>query len=442
MTGGQGSMSKLKAGDVTMWATTTLMDLVGPYAWGRDCPLEKWFRDAKIYQLFEGTAEIQRMVISRMQAREYAERFAVRRRGRRQGDGDRGGEGAGRRQRRLSSEACTARPRPDTRHGFGAHALDARREDSRRRMWVALGDQRRPARRRGRRRHPHRVAGGARRRRAPALRRRLDRPRADRRPARVDAGGRAAGPSATSARRCWRRWSTGCSWSWSASAIAIAAIGRLSDPPGIDGAGVLALGALGLAGNLAATLVLARGQRAGHQPRGGAPPQRRRRARLARRPHRRRLRPRRRLRHRRPDRRPADLGPRPRLLLAPDQGAVRRADGVGAGRPRRRRDGRGDLRRGGGALGPRPPRLDRDRGLRRDRRSRRRRPGRRPRPDPPPARADPARAVRDRAHDAADGGGGRAGPAAGRERSPAAPEPASPVAGTVSAGRADFRALG
>ena len=32
MTGGQGSMSKLKAGDVTMWATTTLMDLVGPEA--------------------------------------------------------------------------------------------------------------------------------------------------------------------------------------------------------------------------------------------------------------------------------------------------------------------------------------------------------------------------------------------------------------------------
>jgi cobalt-zinc-cadmium efflux system protein len=43
--------------------------------------------------------------------------------------------------------------------------------------------------------------------------------------------------------------------------VAWAAIGRLSDPPAIDGAGVLALGALGLAGNLAATLVLARGQR-------------------------------------------------------------------------------------------------------------------------------------------------------------------------------------
>jgi acyl-CoA dehydrogenase len=77
MTGGQGSMSKLKAGDVTMWATTTLMDLVGPYAQSTGCPLEKWFRDSKIYQLFEGTAQVQRLVISRMQAREYQERLAA-----------------------------------------------------------------------------------------------------------------------------------------------------------------------------------------------------------------------------------------------------------------------------------------------------------------------------------------------------------------------------
>jgi acyl-CoA dehydrogenase len=75
MTGGQGSMSKLKGGDVAMWATRTCMDLVGPYAQTADCPLEKWFRDAKIYQLFEGTAEIQRMVVSRMQAAEYRERL-------------------------------------------------------------------------------------------------------------------------------------------------------------------------------------------------------------------------------------------------------------------------------------------------------------------------------------------------------------------------------
>ena len=75
MTGGQGSMSKLKAGDVTMWATTTLMDVIGPYAQTTDCPLEKWFRDAKIYQIFEGTAQVQRLVISRMQRREYQERL-------------------------------------------------------------------------------------------------------------------------------------------------------------------------------------------------------------------------------------------------------------------------------------------------------------------------------------------------------------------------------
>jgi acyl-CoA dehydrogenase len=77
MTGGQGSMSKLKAGDVTMWATTTLMDLVGPDAQSTDSPLGKWFRDAKIYQLFEGTAQVQRLVISRMQARQYQERLAA-----------------------------------------------------------------------------------------------------------------------------------------------------------------------------------------------------------------------------------------------------------------------------------------------------------------------------------------------------------------------------
>jgi alkylation response protein AidB-like acyl-CoA dehydrogenase len=73
---GQGSMSKLKAGDVTMWATTTLMDVVGDYAQSTECPLEKWFRDAKIYQIFEGTAQVQRLVISRMQRDEYRRRLS------------------------------------------------------------------------------------------------------------------------------------------------------------------------------------------------------------------------------------------------------------------------------------------------------------------------------------------------------------------------------
>src|SRR2546423_4386396 len=76
LTGGQGSMSKLKGGDVAMWATRTCMDLVGPFALSADCPLEKGFRDAKIFQLFEGTAEIQRQVIARMQVAEYPRRLA------------------------------------------------------------------------------------------------------------------------------------------------------------------------------------------------------------------------------------------------------------------------------------------------------------------------------------------------------------------------------
>src|SRR4051794_27743726 len=73
MTAGQGSMSKLKAGDVAMWATTAAMDLVGPFAQSTECPLEKWFRDAKIYQIFEGTAQIQRLVVSRMQREAFQE---------------------------------------------------------------------------------------------------------------------------------------------------------------------------------------------------------------------------------------------------------------------------------------------------------------------------------------------------------------------------------
>jgi acyl-CoA dehydrogenase len=76
MTGGQGSMSKLKGGDVAMWATRTCIDLVGPYAQTKDCPLEKFFRDAKIYQLFEGTAQVQRLVVSRMQVADHRRRAA------------------------------------------------------------------------------------------------------------------------------------------------------------------------------------------------------------------------------------------------------------------------------------------------------------------------------------------------------------------------------
>jgi acyl-CoA dehydrogenase len=72
--GGEGSMSKLKAADVAVWATGSLMELVGPAAALGDNPLQKFFRDAKVFQIFEGTAQIQRRVIARLQSNQARRR--------------------------------------------------------------------------------------------------------------------------------------------------------------------------------------------------------------------------------------------------------------------------------------------------------------------------------------------------------------------------------
>ena len=61
----EGSMSKLKAGEVAVWVTEQAIQVLGGYGYIKDFPVEKWYRDAKIYTLFEGTSEIQRLVISR-----------------------------------------------------------------------------------------------------------------------------------------------------------------------------------------------------------------------------------------------------------------------------------------------------------------------------------------------------------------------------------------
>ena len=61
----EGSMSKLKAAEVAVRATDEAIQVLGGYGFIRDFPVEKWHRDAKIYSLFEGTSEIQRLVISR-----------------------------------------------------------------------------------------------------------------------------------------------------------------------------------------------------------------------------------------------------------------------------------------------------------------------------------------------------------------------------------------
>lgn len=62
---GEGSMSKLKAGEVAVWVTEQSIQILGGYGYIRDFPVERWHRDAKIYTIFEGTSEIQRLVIAR-----------------------------------------------------------------------------------------------------------------------------------------------------------------------------------------------------------------------------------------------------------------------------------------------------------------------------------------------------------------------------------------
>jgi acyl-CoA dehydrogenase len=61
----EGSMSKLKAGEVAVWATERAIQVLGGNGYTREYPVERWHRDAKIYTIFEGTSEIQRLVISR-----------------------------------------------------------------------------------------------------------------------------------------------------------------------------------------------------------------------------------------------------------------------------------------------------------------------------------------------------------------------------------------
>ena len=61
----EGSMSKLMAGETAVTVTETAVQILGGYGYIKDFPVEKWYRDSKIYTIFEGTSEIQRMVIAR-----------------------------------------------------------------------------------------------------------------------------------------------------------------------------------------------------------------------------------------------------------------------------------------------------------------------------------------------------------------------------------------
>ncbi|WP_435597446.1 acyl-CoA dehydrogenase family protein [Streptomyces anulatus] len=62
---GQGSMSKLRAGELAVAATEKAVQILGGAGYSREHPVERMYRDAKIYTIFEGTSEIQRLVIAR-----------------------------------------------------------------------------------------------------------------------------------------------------------------------------------------------------------------------------------------------------------------------------------------------------------------------------------------------------------------------------------------
>ena len=59
------AMAKLKCGDVAMSVTTDAVQLLGGYGYSTEYPVERMMRDAKITQIYEGTQQIQRIVIAR-----------------------------------------------------------------------------------------------------------------------------------------------------------------------------------------------------------------------------------------------------------------------------------------------------------------------------------------------------------------------------------------
>jgi acyl-CoA dehydrogenase len=61
----EASMSKVRAGDVVTRITQRAVELMGPLGYSRDYLLEKWFRDAKITDIYEGTGQINRLIVAR-----------------------------------------------------------------------------------------------------------------------------------------------------------------------------------------------------------------------------------------------------------------------------------------------------------------------------------------------------------------------------------------
>jgi acyl-CoA dehydrogenase len=63
--GKESAMAKFFGSDVAMKVTTEALQIVGGYGYMKDYPMEKLMRDAKLLQIYEGTNEIQRLIVSR-----------------------------------------------------------------------------------------------------------------------------------------------------------------------------------------------------------------------------------------------------------------------------------------------------------------------------------------------------------------------------------------
>jgi alkylation response protein AidB-like acyl-CoA dehydrogenase len=61
----EASMAKLFASEMAMWVTTKAIQVHGGNGYSKEYPVERFFRDAKITEIYEGTSEIQRMIIGR-----------------------------------------------------------------------------------------------------------------------------------------------------------------------------------------------------------------------------------------------------------------------------------------------------------------------------------------------------------------------------------------
>ena len=107
----EGSMSKLKAGEVAVWATERAIQILGGNGYTREFPVERMHRDAKIYTIFEGTSEIQRLVISPRDLRRPRQITNLRR------------ESKGRLVRAVSPAACAVRAGGSSAASACGHAI-------------------------------------------------------------------------------------------------------------------------------------------------------------------------------------------------------------------------------------------------------------------------------------------------------------------------------